>query len=1066
MNFKAFRKKSLLKRTLLLMFVTLALGCTNSFAQGLIKGIVKDATGATLPGVSVTVKGSSATSGGITDVDGRYSVKASPKDVLVFSYIGMKTLQVTVGNRKQVDVTMEDNVSSLNEVIVVGYGTAKKQSLTGAVSAMKGDDLLKAPSTNVSSLLGGRLPGIASLQTSGQPGDDQAALTIRGSYTGATYIVDGMPRSINDVDPNDIESVSVLKDGASAAVYGLGAAGGVIIITTKKGKEGKTKITYDGQFGASMNANFPKFMNGPEFADYYNMADMMDKLASGAIASREDYTPVFTRKDVQMMLNNDPTDGWDNVNYIKKVFGTGFNMKHNVTFTGGNKDLNYFLSLGYMDQKGNIDNFNYKRYNVRTNIESSFGKGFKLSFGAVGTVSRLHTPRFNAGGSDTYNNGDTGFLSIAHQAIQMHPYLPMIYNGLYTSTLINNASIPYSPLAAINQSGYKKTEGFDLQSNFTLQYDAPWLKGLTLKFTGSYDWGTSHNKNLSTRYQTYMMTDITNGTYKLQDDPEGLTADKPNKLGEGQYTTQQMVGQYSVEYAHAFGKHNVDAMGLLEMRDWKCNDLSAYVKNLPVVQLPELGLGTADDDPVGGYSGHTRTAGYVFRLKYDYDNKYLAEFSGRYDGSYKFNGNVSSKRWGFFPAVSVGWRLSSEEFMKKFTWLDDLKLRASVGLMGDDAVTAYSYLSNYAFGGKRIIGGIAQSSVYTASIANPYLTWSKTRSSNIGFDATLWGGKLGVEFDVFYNYTYDMLSGMSGGHSLSMGGYYMTYANNNKMDSKGYEIVLTHRNKFLVDGKPFNYNVGVNASYAKNRWLKYTDDANEPECQKVTGKSVYANYGWVAEGLFRDEDDITNSPWYSTRPNLGDIKYKDLNGDGKIDNQDRARIGKDNLPRFTYGLNLGANWNGFDFNAQFTGGLNFDVSMTGTYGNGYDDNTIWTQTFKEGANSPLFLVQKSYSIDNPNGKYPRLTLSHTTHGGDNGLASTFWFRKGDYIRMKSLQFGYTFPQKWMSFLGIDKLRLYFEGSNLFTIDSLPDGMDPESPQVNNGYYPQQKTLMGGISLTF
>lgn len=321
-----------------------------------LTGVVSDDTGEGLLGVSVLVKGTG--NGTITNVEGKYSLKVKNSDVVVFSFVGMKTKEYKVAGRTVINVQMKADAELLDEVVVVGYGTQKKSSLTSAVSAMKGEELLKAPSTNVSQLLGGRLPGISSVQESGEPGLDQASLKIRGSIYNVAYIVDGFPvDNINDLDPNDIESVSVLKDGASAAVYGLKGAGGVIIVTTKKGEVGKTKVTYDASFGASMNANFPKFMNGPQFAYYYNMAEMMDQLASGAITDRSQYVPHFTKKNVEAMTNGDPTDGWDNVDYIDKVFGTGFTQKHSVTVQGGNEKMHYFTSVGYLGQDGNIDNF-------------------------------------------------------------------------------------------------------------------------------------------------------------------------------------------------------------------------------------------------------------------------------------------------------------------------------------------------------------------------------------------------------------------------------------------------------------------------------------------------------------------------------------------------------------------------------------------------------------------------------------------------------------------------------------------------------------------------------------
>ena len=592
----------------------------------------------------------------------------------------------------------------------------------------------------------------------------------------------------------------------------------------------------------------------------------------------------------------------------------------------------------------------------------------------------------------------------------------------------------------------------------------PWVKGVALKVNGSYNYSTSHNKNLNTLYS---VMGYNNGTWSKYEDPRG-TSDG-TALGEGQTTYEQMVGQASINYTSNFGLHNVEALALVEARDNKGCGLSAYAKNLPFIQLPELGFGVPTKDPIGGWSIASRTAGYVFRLKYDYNSKYMAEFTGRYDGSYKFYG--MGKRWGFFPSASLGWRISKEKFMEGLDFINDLKVRTSIGLLGNDAVSEYAFLSTYSQWKSGVIYPLGASAVkspgiYTSGIPNPNLTWEKTLSWNTGFDATLWNGLLSIELDAFYNYTYDVLTGMGGGKPSSMGGYYPTYGNHNALDSKGIDILLSHRSKFQLAGSPLQYNISGNLTYSKTRWLKYLDDPNIMEWQKMVGTTYGTIYGWKADGLFRSEEEIDNSAWYGSRPCVGDIKYVDMNGDGKIDSQDRGAFGRSNRPQLTFGLNIGASWKGFDFNAQFTGGALFDVSLTGTYYNGYDDNTIWTQTFKENANSPLFLVENAYSIDNPNGSFPRITLGSTGHGGDNGLSSSFWWRDGKYIRLKSAQIGYTFPRTWMSKLNIQDLRIFVEGSNLFTIDGLPEGIDPESPGVNNGYYPQQRTVMGGLTLTF
>ena len=1037
-----------------------------ALAQGKLRGTVTDQGGAPLGGVTVLVKGT--THGTMTGNDGAYELTAKSGDVIEFSCLGLATEERTWNGRSPINVTMQEDALYLEDVVVVGYGTAKKETLTAAVSAMKGDELLKSPATNVSQVLAGKLSGISSVQESGEPGLDQASLRIRGSVYGVAYVVDGFPvDNINDIDPADIESISVLKDGASAAVYGLKAAGGVIIITTKKGDKGDSRITYNGSMGASMNANFPRFMNGPQFAYYYNLAQMMDQMASGVIASEDEYVPYFTRANVDAMLNGDPTDGWDNVDYTKRVFGTGLTNKHNVTVQGGSDKNRYFVSAGYLGQQGNISGYNYRRYNVRANVESRIAKHLVFNLGLSGVVGRRETPRFLSGGSDGSGSGyEVGWFSVAHQVIGMYPFLPEMYDGYYTGSIASNQAFPNSPLAALAISGSKKTNSFQGTLNGGLTWEFPWVKGLQFKVNGSYDYLNSYNKNLDTTYYVLARTRTDDGTWGWSAPMVDVNgASSGNRVGEGSYYAQSMTGQASVSYMNSFGKHNVDVLALAELRDYQTNSLSAYVQNVPFALLPEIDNGTPTADPVSGYSNASRSAGYVGRIRYNYDERYLVEFTGRYDGSYKFAG-MTKTRWGFFPSASIGWNLSKESFLQGADFLDNLKLRASVGLLGNDGVSPYMFLSKYALGTKVVYpGAAAVPSYYTSGIPNKDLSWEKTQSWNAGVDFSLWNGLLGGEIDAFYNYTYDILSYNGGGHPDSMGGYFPTYVNGNSIDAKGIDIQLSHRNRFNLGGKPFFYEVVGTLTYSKTRWLKYQDEPNVPEWQKVTGTTYGSHWGWLAEGLYRSEEEIDNSAWYGTRPNVGDIKYTDLNGDGQIDWQDRGIFGKSNRPELTYGLNFNAGWNGFDLNLQFTGGALFQVSMTGTYFNDNDDDTIWTKTFKEGGNSPLFLVENAYSLDNPNGTFPRLTLSTAGHGGDNGLSSSFWWKDGKYVRLKTAQIGYTIPQNITRRFGVESLRIFVEGNNLFTIDGLPEGIDPESPGVNNGYYPQQRNILGGISIT-
>ena len=1057
-------------KKLSVILLSLVLGCTLASAQNALSGTVRDENGEPIPGVTVLVKGT--TNGTTTDIDGKYHLSVPKKAVIEYSCIGLTGDTFVFDGSKTHDVVLKEDQLFLDDVVVVGYGTQKKSSLTSAVSAIKGDELLKAPATNVSQVLAGRLPGISSVQESGEPGLDQASLRIRGSVYGVAYVVDGFPvDNINDIDPADIESVSVLKDGASAAVYGLKAAGGVIIITTKKGDKGDTKISYNGSVGVSMNANFPQFMNGPQFAYYYNVAQMMDQLANGEIASSDQYVPYFTQENIAAMTNGDPEDGWDNVDYINKVFGTGVTQKHNVTFQGGNDKARHFTSFGVMSQKGNIDNFDYRRYNVRTNIDGKIGKNFDYKVGVSGVFSNRNTPAYLSGGSDSDGGTEAGWFSISRQTIQMHPYLPEKYKGVYTGAVQNNQAFLVSPLASIYESGYKKTRSFDFTTNVDLTYNFPFLKGLFIKASGSFSYSNSYNKNLSTPYAMYSHNKVGDQWVWNSRTDNPHVSDNVTNLGEGSTYSMQLVGQGSIGYQNSFGKNNIDLLALVELRQYEGNSLSAYVKNLPFASLPELSNGIPTSSPVGGWSSASRSAGYVFRAKYDYDEKYLAEFTGRYDGSYKFAG-MTSTRWGFFPSASIGWRMSKEDWMQGVKPINDLKLRASVGLLGNDSVSEYMFLSTYSQYGSKIAYGLLNGSTqvvpgyYTSGIPNTDLTWEKTLSWNAGFDMTMWNGLLGFEVDGFYNYTYDMLTYQSTGFPSSMGGYYPTWVNKNAIDAKGIDVMVSHRNHVDLGGKPFFYDVTGSLTYSHTRWLVYNDEPNIVDYRKVVGTTYGSILCWQADGLFRNEDEIDNSAWFGTRPNVGDIKYKDINGDGKVDEDDKGYFGRSNRPRLTFGLNLNLAWNGIDFNAQFTGGALFDISMTGTYYNGYDDNTIWTQTFKEGGNSPLFLVENAYSEYNPNGTFPRLTLSTTSHGGDNGLSSTFWIRDGKYVRLKTAQLGYTLPQTWTKKAGIDAFRIFVEGQNLFTISGLPAGIDPESPGVNNGYYPQQRLLMGGITLTF
>ena len=1058
---KAFFKNLFLSaRPLAVLCALVVSGLGSVMAQTTLTGKVTDAAGKPLAGVTVMVVGT--TNGTMTNDNGAYSLMVENGDDLEFSCLGMTSVRQKYDGRAVLNVSMTEDNLFLDEVVVAGYGAMSKASLTGSVSQVQGSEILKGPATNVSSVLAGKLTGVSSVQESGQPGQDKASLRIRGSLYDVKYIVDGIPRDIiDDIDPNEIESISILKDAAAAAVYGLGGAGGVIIVTTKSGEAGATNITYTGSAGVSMNANYPEFLDGPGYAYYYNRALELD--------GRE---PVFSQEDVQSMI--DGTNGFGNTDWTKETFGTGVNTQHNISVSGGTEKVRYFASLGYLHQKGNVDNFNYTRYNARVNLDANIAKNLIFKFGVAGQIGDQRSPGLQAGGSWNSDVLESAipYYSIAEQAVYAHPYLPITYEGEYTGSPRSGTGTLYNPIAAINESGKYKTVRTNIQTTATLQWNLPWVRGLNLKFTGSYDKTFNANKNLSTPY--YLLTSTTpsvlgNGTMtygSLAVDPRSNT---DIKLTEGLAQSQQMVGQASINFDRTFGKHDVKALALMEFTDYKYNNFGARGQGLAFVELPELGQmegGDKNTIPIYGSSTQSRSVGFVARVNYAYDSRYLVELSGRYDGSYKFAGNVKGSRWGFFPSASVAWRISNEPFFEPAkSVLNDLKIRASFGEVGMDDVNAFSFLSRLGMISGQyaaIFGGSPVQGFQTSAVANPFLTWERQRSVNAGFDAIFWQRRLGIEFDAFYTYTYDILAATTG-YPDSMGGYYPTYSNNNAIDNRGVEITISHDNRV----GDFTYGAKFTLSWARAKYVKYADSYGTPSYQQVTGSLVNSDLVLVAEGLFQTEEEIDNSPWYDgKRPNLGDIKYKDVDGDGVIDAwKDRTYSGRSNRPELTGGLSLYGAWKGIDFSLMFTGGALFDVALTGIYYNGAMDSTPFTKIFKGDANAPVYLAEGSWTPENPNAEFPRLSISRS-NDSNNVLASTFWYRDGKYIRLKTAQIGYTFPEKWMKVIGVQKLRIFVEGGNLFTLSGLPKGIDPEAPGVNLGYYPQQRTVLGGLSITF
>lgn len=1025
-------------------------------AQHMVRGKVSDSDGLPIPGASVVILRTHL--GTVTDDSGEFTVKCEKTDILEFSSMGYVSVTKNVDGRSTINVTLQDDVSALEEVVVVGYGTQNKANLTDAVSSVKGSELLKSPSTGITSMLGTRVAGVVSLQTSGQPGNDAASLLVRGQ--GAICIVDGIKRDINEIDPNEIESVSVLKDATSASMYGLDATA-VILVTTKRGDAQRTRITYNGEYGISTNTSMLEMLDGPEYAYWYNKSDELDCLATG-----KEFTPVFTSQQVQWMKEG--SHGWGNTDWYKKTFGTGTTQRHTVSATGGNDRSKFFTSIAYYDQNGNVQNFNYKRYNIRSNVDTKITDRLSFQMNLAGRLEERNQPGFSANPDDWSN--------IPQQAVRALPYVPEYYeiNGVTYPVSTRTASSWVNPLAAATDTGNSNTRNAYLQSNASIRWDTP-LKGLYIKAMGSYDMMYQNVKRLSVPYYTAVLTLPVAGTtdlsYSRQADARGTST----TLSESAYYNYSITSNLSANFEREFGLHSVNAIALVETREVRSHTIGATGYGLDYLSMAELskvtnktGDGSEKMPSIWGSSAHNRAAGFVGRLNYAYDQKYLLELSCRHDGSYIF-ANKAGTRWVTLPGVSLGWNMHKEDWFDTSV-INTLKLRASAGKSAtSNGLGATNYIDLFNLSNNEVvIGGVNQAMVYASVIGNPNLTWSKINSYNAGFDMVAWNGLLGLEFDVFYKYEYDILSSVTGAYSPSRGGYYYTYGNDNKKDYRGFDFTIRHDN-YIGD---LNYGAKLTFTYASRRWLYYAGDSeNAPEYQRLTGKEVGSLYGYIADGLFQNESEIRNSAVMADKAVApGYIKYVDRNGDGQITYaQDMGYVAASAFPKVQGSLNIYASWRGFDMDMLWQGAAGRTVSLTGQYtatgSEGIMDNTFLTKPFYHGGNSPLFLLERSWTPDNTGGEFPRPSI--TPLSSNNAFSSTFWYRDGSYLRLKTLQIGYTLPQKYTIKAGVSSARIYVQGSNLLTFSGLTKyNIDPEQPGVNNGYYPQQKVYQVGVKLTF
>lgn len=1002
------------KNLLTLLFILLAMPLIAQ--EMIVKGNVMSTDNETLVGATILVK--SKKTGATTDFDGNYSISAKKGDILVFSYIGFKTVEKKVTSNV-LNVIMEPVTEMLNEVVAVGYGVQKKVDLTGSVSTVKGEALIKAATPNLTNALTGKMTGVISTQQSGEAGFDDPTFYIRGKSTfgdnSALLLVDGVERSISKLDPNEIESITILKDAASAAVYGARAANGVIIVTTKRGTQGKPKITYSGTFGFQKPTIVPEMMNAYEYAKYLNLA----LVNIGNV-------PRFTESEIQDCKSGKKpsTDWWKET--LKERAGI---QQHSLNVNGGSESTKFFVSFGYLDQDGLYDLSYFKRYNVRSNIDTQITKDFSVSVDLAGRYEKL--------GKSAVGNGL--FSTIINSKPTERAYAP---DDVEKGALVSNGQ-NVSPIGQAAHSGYSKTENSVFQGTLQGVYDVPFLKGLKARASFSYDRWFSKAKTFTTPYEFYRY-DKEIDLYTKQKSGGGIS------LYEGTAEDERITIQAALSYDATFNKlHNISALLLFEESSYKYSNLQASRVNYISSAIDQLFAGPDKDQTNGGSANETVRKGYVGRVNYNYSGKYLFQFNFRYDGSFNF---PQGKRWGFFPAVSGGWRVSEEPFLKKTGIFHNLKLRASYGQFGNDRVAAFQYLSGYKYNSGSVIGGNYQSGITDTGMANPNITWETATNMDFGLDFGILGGKLSGELTYFYKKTRDILLPRSASVPQTFGAT-LPDENIGKVDNKGIEAILRYNDKI----GNFRFMVEGNMTFAKSK-VVYMDEAlNVAEQKKRTGHPFDQTYGLKALGLFRSQEEIDGWAIQDGRGNtslkVGDIKYQDYDKSGVIDGEDIQRIGKSTVPEIVFGLNIGMSYKQFELTMNFQGATGFDQYLR------------WDPFNLE--SNALAIFKNSWSEDNPNAKYPRLYAGTVQN---NREKSSFWLYDGTYIRLRNFELAYTFDKyPFFKKIGVQNLRVFVSGNNLLTFSKMKD-FDPEAPNIdpdNNAYYyPQMKSYNVGLSIEF
>ena len=992
-----------------------------------ISGVVTDEQNQAVPGVSVTIKGTNL--GVTTDINGKFSISVPNADaVLLFSSIGYNTKEIPVNGRSLITVSLSAKANSLNDVVVVGYGTQKKATVTGSVSSVRTEDITVAPVASTINALAGRLPGLISQQSTGQPGMDQASISIRG-FGQAIWIVDGVESNFNNIDPNQIESITILKDGA-ASIYGARAGNGVILVTTKRGKEGKPDIDFNSSYTLQNNTYMQHPVNSGQYATLEN--ELYTNQGKPAPYTQDQINKFFAGNDPAY-----PNTDWQKVS----MRPWAPQNQQNLSVRGGTDAIKYFGFFGYLDQEPiwRLNGGGYKRYNLQSNLDAKINNNLSMQLNISDVNETTSQPILgeNIGG---------GIWTYLWNSLPIYP--ATLPDPTYNSYANGQGTGGISLISNEDISGYDRTNLQDQKATFILNYKIPGIEGLTAKGFVNYTKTQSDQKKFTKPYSFYTYDYSTKqytyvGAYGTQ-----------AALIYNLNTAQNIDRQFSLNYDHIFGQdHHVTALALYEAIDYKTTFLTAGRTNFLTDEIEELFAGATQTATANSSATEMGRASYVGRINYSYKDKYLLETIFRADASAQF---PPDHRWGYFPSVSAGWRIDQENFMKKVTSVDELKLRASYGSSGIDILPnniSYPYLTGYGFGGYYQFGTNTSVGIASTGIANPNLTWERVSIYDAGADFSLWKRKLFGTVDVFYR----KLSGIPVQPILTLPstfGAILPPENLNSQNNRGFELSLGTSGTIGA----LKYSVTGNITWARAKWNHYEEpvytDPDQKRVYQVSGQWTDVYFGYRAAGIFTSQQEINDLKFQYPGGNAqlapGDIKYVDVNGDGKLDWRDEVQIGKGTTPDWMTGATINLQYKNFDLQSLLQGSfgyytnVNLYPSNSGNFSQIYYKE-VWTPTNNSASAGA-----------------PRLNGA-----GTNSLPSDYYYKKAGYLRLKTFALGYTLPHGLLSKAGIKNVRVYLAGTNLLTINPLAKyDIDPEAPSGAGGYYyPQQRTVSLGLNVT-